>query len=107
MRSLSISGREFYFNRAVPANLETVVHGFSGGESVRSEAGGRIVHFQFMDGLSGLVFDAGVNPVALAATDGQQKNASSGSTKSILKRFQLLPSFPLAFTDTSLAVFSS
>lgn len=79
VRSFSISGREFYFNRTVPANLETVVHGCSGGESVGSKAGGGIVHFQFMDGLSGLILDAGVNPVTLAATYGQQNKAGGGA----------------------------
>ena len=68
MRDFSVLQCVFDLDRAAAANLEAVVHRAANGERVGSKAGGGVIHFEFVNRLPGLIFDIGIDPVALAAS---------------------------------------
>jgi len=72
VRSSSVLESVFHFDRSATANLQTIMHGAAGGKGIGPEACGRIVHFQFVNILSAVILNLGVDPVALAAGGGEQ-----------------------------------
>ena len=66
------------FDWAVAADGEAVVGGGSGGEGVDAEAGGGVVDFELVEGVAGLVFYGGLDPVAFAAAEGKKNQDGEG-----------------------------
>lgn len=100
MSGFSVRQGIFHLDRSAATDLETIVHGRSRRERVGSEAGRWVIHLKFANGLPGLVLDAGIDPITLAATgcDRSREHDRGGNRDPypVSIFFQLTVSFPLA-----------
>ena len=69
----AIAGGVLHFEGAAATQLDSVMESFSRSESVFSEAGARIVHFEQFDGRSGLILYGCVHVIRMAAGSGHQR----------------------------------
>src|SRR5580658_9995129 len=92
---LTVRGCVLHFERPFAANLEAVMHRGSRREIVGAKTGGRIIHFQFMNCLSAVVFNPGVYPIALAGNGIQHTRTCNYGPECFLKIFHWLPFSPV------------